>query len=270
VTTIQVPNATQLINTARDLWSAGNIAAAECVFQAAILCDAEHSSQRFHAKLEFAGFLFQTEQFTESIETYIELLAISDQLNDERLRSTCNSNLAACYRSIGEHSKAVALQGHSFKSELSIGAFDQQSVDLCGKAVDAIQAGELDFAEELLLRSLTIEQRNDNLAGQAADCGNLGVLAGLRGDLPVAIRFLGRAYRLHLKVEDSQGAGTDLVNLAEMFEALGRDRLAEKCLTRAMASFQKAGASESLKRTLIRLREVRGRRSILERDPLLN
>lgn len=274
MTTIHVPpaapTATQLIRTARELWKAGRVEAADCVFHAAVLCDCEKSSDRFQVKLDFAEFLFRTEQFAESIEIYVELLGLANEQADEQLRSVCCNNLAACYRAVGEPEKAIALQGHSFKSALAIGSFDQQSVDMCGAAVDAIQTGKLDFAEDLLHRSLAIEQQANNFAGQAADCGNLGVLAGLRGDLAVGIRFLGRAYRLHRKIEDDAGAGTDLVNLAELFEALGRDRLAEKCLARALHNFQTAGADESLKRTLFRLRELRRIRSILERDPLLN
>jgi tetratricopeptide (TPR) repeat protein len=270
LTTLQIPNVIQLLQTARELWTAGKIEAADCVYQAAVLCDGERSKHRLQAQLAFAEFLFKTEQFAESIEAYIGLLGLAQDQNDNPLKSVCSNNLAGCYRAIGEPEKAIALQGHSFKSALVEGSFDQQSVDLCGQAVDAIQTGQFDHAEDLLLRSLAMDQRENNRAGQAADCGNLGVLAGLRGDTAVGIRFLGRAYRLHREIEDASGCGTDLVNLAELFETLSRNRLAEKCLTRAMSCFQQAGANESFKRTLFRLREVRGLRSVLEHDPLLN
>jgi tetratricopeptide (TPR) repeat protein len=269
VTTVQTPDATQLVETARELWKAGRLDAAECVFQAAVLCEAETQGPLV-AQVEFAEFLCRIERYAESIQAYLKLLRLADELNDQRLKSVCYSNLAVCYRATGEPEKAIALQGHSFKSSTISGDFDQVSVDLCGQAVDAIQTGNLDVAEELLLRSLDLEQQQNNLAGQAADCGNLGVLAGLRGNLAVGIRFLGRAYRLHRNIDDNAGAGTDLVNLAELFEALGRDRLAERCLKRAMSNFESAGANESLKRTMLKIRELRGIQSILERDPLLN
>ena len=270
MTTIHPPNPTDLVQTARELRQAGRIAAADCVFKAAVLCEAEQSTNQFSARLEFAEFLYQTEQFTAAIDAYNQLLELSIRSDDLQLKSVCYSNLAACYRANDEPEKAIALQGHSFKAATLIGDFDQVSVDLCGQAVDAIQTGKLDLAEDLLLRSLKTEQQNENLAGQAADCGNLGVLAGLRGDLTIGIRFLGRAYRLHRKINDASGAGTDLLNLAELFEALGRESLAEKCLKRAMENFETVGAVESLKRTMLRIRELRGIQSVLERDPLLN
>ena len=181
-------------------------------------------------------------------------------------------NQAVATRSRGDFATAATLQQQSMKLQLDETG-EVTPEDLSGSAADAIYRGDFDLAENLLLRSLHEETDSGNQAGIAADCGNLGLLAGLRGNLAVGIRFLGRAVRLHRELGDDLGSGTDYLNLAELFRTAGRWSLAARCLRRAKKHFRTAGAPSSMKKAEARLAELSDLQmldDVKSRDPLLN
>ena len=179
-------------------------------------------------------------------------------------------NLATIERRLGDWSSARSLQSSALSASLESGDSEADAADLTNRALDAMATREYEFAENLLLRSLMIEHNVGSLGGQAADYGNLGVLAGLRGDLHVGVRFLARAYALHRTLGDEFGAGSDLLNLAEFFVSLGRLSLAARCLDRAVGNFQRSNSGRSLKTATARLAEVRRVIGVMQHDPSLN
>ena len=259
-----------LLECAVELEHSGQLQAALSAFQAASLCDSFPAG-----RLALAGFLIRREQFSSAGSELQQVLSDvhgNTGIPDGERRSivaAATHNLAIVSRQTGDHWKASTLQQQSLKNELeNEGAATPQ--DLTGCALDAIHGGDYSRAEALLLRSLELETRARNRTGIAADCGNLGVLAGLRGNLAVGIRFLGRASRIHRELRDDLATGTDYLNLGEIVQTAGRWSLAERCLTRAAAYFEKSAAPASLRKARTRLLEVQRLRKIRERDPLLN
>lgn len=265
-----------LLICAGNLEQEGQFQAALAAFRAASLCP-----DFVEGKLAFASFLSRREEHSAA---EILLKEARQQLHDATSRegaaqieegeraltlSALLHNLAVATRSRGDFTTAASLQQQSMKLQLNETG-EATSEDLSGSATDAIYRGDYDLAENLLLRSLHEETDSGNQAGIAADCGNLGLLAGLRGNLAVGIRFLGRAVRLHRELGDDLGSGTDYLNLAELFRTAGRWSLAARCLHRAKKHFRKAGAPSSMKKAEARLAELKQIEDVKSRDPLLN
>jgi tetratricopeptide (TPR) repeat protein len=267
-TSASLSAASNLLQSAQELEQDGQLEAAMLAFRAAAFC-----SEFLEGRLAFAGFLTRREKLAAAATVYRQVLTElrdKDDLPDAaRLTAVATHNLAAICRQTGELNLAATLQQHSLKSELEVGDLATPE-DLAGCAVDAIHRGDYSLAENLLLRSLHEETAAGNREGVAADCGNLAILAGLRGDLSVGIRFLGRAFQIHRELSDDLATGTDLVNLAELFRTAGRWTLAERCLNRAKRCFQNASAPTSLRKAQSRLSELRRLFEIQDRDPLLN
>ncbi len=141
---------------------------------------------------------------------------------------------------------------------------------LANLAITAIHAGRYDQAEKCLRRSLSLEIRNGPLANQAADWGNLGIVLGLKGELAAAVRCLWQAYQLHLDVKDVGDAGTDMMNLAEIFDCLGRHLLLKLCLKRAIRCFEESHFEEQAAQARRRLAVELAADDVCTRDPLLN
>ncbi len=256
--------ATTLLNCARQLEETGLIVAARNAYQAAALAD-----DTPNARIELAGFQFRTEFFDEAACEFESLLGLAAETKDRRLAEVARHNLSAVLRKLGQTSRATTLQARASESMLSAHG-ELGPADLTGRALDAIDQGDFDLAENLLLRSLAVEKETGNLAGEATDCANLGALALLRGDNAVGIRFLARAYHQHRKLNDRANAGSDLLNLAEAFQNASRWSLASRCLRRAISQFESCGADRSLCTAKTRLREVEQVQSVFKRDPLLN
>lgn len=253
-----------LLSCARELEKDGHMLAARNAYQAAALSD-----KTPHSRVELGNFQFRTEHFTDARAEFESLLRRAAETGDDQLAEVACHNLAAVLRVTGEATQAATLQSNA--SRLSLAAHGEYSTaDLTGRALDAILQGDFGFAESLLLRSLSVEQNAERQKESATACANLGVLALLRGDTAVAIRFLARAYHSHLRLKDHSTAGQDLLNLAEAFRAARRWSLAERCLIRAVSNFEQSGAEQSLETTRVRLDEVRRVQNVLHRDPLLN
>lgn len=262
--TSTVSAASTLLECARQLEASGLVSAARSAFHAAALAD-----EAPQGRIELADFHFRTECFREAIREYESLLRLAAETRDSRLAEVARHNLAAALRKTGQASRAMSLQSSS--STLSLSERGELCAeDLTGRAIDAIDQGDLTLAEDLLLRSLRLEKKSGNRAGEAADCANLGALALLRGDNAVGIRFLARAYHLHRRLNDWLNAGTDLLNLAEAFQNASRWSLAARCLRRAIRHFESCGARQSLATAHTRLDEVQRLLKVLTRDPLLN
>ncbi len=254
-----------LLECARSLEEAGQFDAADSAYRAAALADDDPQ-----LRLDWAAFLMRIEDFARAEQLYRELRLSTDRA-DRHIHSVLCNNLAAICRTTGRLAEANSLQGYSQRLSEETGLGDTEAaIDLTGQALNAMLNGDYIRAENLLLRSLELDCKETCLDGYADDCGNLGVLAGLRGRHAIGLRFLGRAYRLHRELCDDHGAGADLMNAAEIFLKLGRLRLAIKCLGRAIKCYERCGAARSGETARTRLLEIRRVQAVRSRDPLLN
>ncbi|NQV24127.1 MAG: hypothetical protein HQ518_07140 [Rhodopirellula sp.] len=256
--------ASTLLECARQLEAGGHLVAAQTAFQAAALAD-----ESPNGRVELAAFHFRTESYTDAAREYEALLLLAAETHDGRLSEVARHNLASVLRKTGHASRAMTLQSRATAETLSARG-ELGTADLTGRALDAMEQGNLQLAENLLLRSLAVEKQTGCRSGEATDCANLGALALLRGDNAVGIRFLARAYHLHRHLYEWTNAATDLMNLAEAFRNVSRWSLARRCLQRAIAQFEACGAEQSLHTATARLREIQQIQSVLTRDPLLN
>lgn len=254
----------QLMESARQLDATGEIAAAEMAYRAATLCDSGPES-----RLALAEFLLRIEQTDHAVTEYEMLLQLGRESRDSKLIEVASHNLAAALRESGRHERAAALQLQSMQEGIEdAGQIDP--ADLTARAMDAIAQEDYALANDLLQRSLEIEESLQNQSGIAADCANIGVLASLQGDQWRAIRYLGRAWHAHLRADDKRGAGTDMMNLVEVFSSANRWKLAARCCRRAVRCFESASASRSLATARSRLAEVERVVDLLDSDPLMN
>ena len=232
------------------------------------------SDEELQARNEFGCYLLRLEQFEESAEQFSILLECAKVLGNTELRAVACNNLAAAYRGMGHTGIAAVFQQQSIASNLCEACDSTNSnllaCDLANRATDAIREGDLILARQLLYRALALEVADGSLEGQAADWGNLGVVALLMGEYHTAIRALWHAYRLHMRLEDDHGAASDLMNLAELFGKLGRWQASIQFLRRAAVQFKRANSCESLERARLMLKEATRIDDVARRNPILN
>jgi len=198
-------------------------------------------------RLEYADLLAQAGEWQAAGEEYQRVLRTAFCENDNRLQSVTLNQMACLSRQQGDYAQAAEFQRRSFALELSCEDCDDAPsvpTELGNLAADAIAAGDLSFAEELLHRSLLCEITEQSLEGQAADYGNLAIIHSLRGDYRAAISFLRRTLAMHRQLQDHRAIGSDLMNLAAIYEAQQRWTRSSRLLTLAISRLKSCGAAD--------------------------
>ncbi|KAA3609172.1 MAG: DUF2971 domain-containing protein [Planctomycetota bacterium] len=100
---------------------------------------------------------------------------------------------------------------------------ESQAIQFSNMGIAAKQRGDLDLAEKMQRKSLSIEKQMGNRAGMAADYGNLANIYQLRGDLQTAEALYWRALELLKKMNtDPSKIAEKYIGLALMMQ-LGGD-----------------------------------------------
>ncbi len=201
-----------------------------------------------------------------------------DRCDAELAEVVCQNFAVAC-REAGESVNALVWQQQSIawwsrRASVDRGREDDElarlACDLTGRGCDEFAQRNFDLAESLWRRALAIEEWRGSWEAQAIDCGNLGLLAAARGELEEGARWLRKSLRLHRLMFDERGAGTDLMNLAELFRLQGHFRRSKNALRRAIRCFERIGADPLRDHATRRFIEAKRIESTLQFDPSLN
>jgi tetratricopeptide (TPR) repeat protein len=214
-----------------------------------------------------------------AVAGFRQLLRLAQSCNDFELAEVASHHLAIAHRLLRDPTTAAfwqqqSITWHQRRTIDGDGSNDSElerlACDLTGRGADELAQGQLATAESLWRRALAIEEWRGCLEGQAIDCGNLGLLAAMRGDFVAGIRWLRKSKRLHERMFDLVGLGTDWLNLAELFRLLGRFQTSQRCARRAVKSFERAGANEFVELARSRLDEANRTISVLTFNAELN
>ena len=218
-------------------------------------------------------------KWAEAIAKLRRLHRTALQQNDAELAEVVCQNLAVACRETGDLTIAQSWQQQSIawwarRASVDRGREDDElarlACDLTGRGCDEFVRCNFDLAETLWRRALAIEEWRGSWEAQAIDCGNLGLLAAARGELEEGVRWLRKSLRLHRLMFDERGAGTDLLNLAELLRLLGDFRRSKNALQRAIRCFERIGAEPLREQALRRYQEAKRIEAVLQFDPSLN
>jgi len=254
----------QLLREASRLAGSGQSLAARRLYLRAL--DEDPSCR---ARNGFGIFLTRIESFSEAVDQFSRVLSVAQQQQDPHLICVAAHNLAAVYREMGQWSQAARCQQRALAAGLKAGTEYDASCHL-GTAWDAIRAGELPYARQMLLASLRHYRRLRCRAGQAdVHCG-LGIIAYREGAYVLAAICFWKAHRLHRSAGQRLEMARDLMNLGQLFLKIGRYRRAHCCLKSARAVFAQMGARRSARRAGVSLTEARRCWLAMHTDPLMN
>ncbi len=264
----ETPDATRSLQSIQDsatqLEQAGAFAAARSAWSAAVDADTTPRS-----RIEFAAFLVRMRCHTEATRIYEKLLTDPRVLTSDHLRGVVRHNLAATLRQTGESSRAASLQQMANRDRL-LADGELTPAELTASSLDALASRDLDTAQNLLTRAVLLERQQGDRSAEASDCGNLAAIAIQRSEHTAAARFLIRAWQLHRATGNWYSAGQVLLTLSDLLLDLNRPRFAVRCLDRAKALFDRAGAIAELNQTSEQAAGLRRTIELSRSNPLLN
>lgn len=191
--------------------------------------------------------LFQTGRCQELSHLLAGELAVAESSGDRQSFIAAANDLACSYRASGDHAAAAYFQLLVATSERQSAAGHVGRISptsLGNLACDAVLAGRLAIAESLLWKSLLAELAAGNDLGAAADWANLGLIAGILGELDEAKTRLWSALKLHRQHGDLFHLALDLWHLGQLLELEGDWMRARKLFERAARQFAEIGNAQ--------------------------
>ena len=251
-------------DSAEQLEQAGAFSAARSAWSAAAETDTTPRS-----RIEFAAFLVRTRCLAEAVQIYEGLLNDPKVSTNDHLRGVVRHNQAAALRQTGETARAASLQQLANRDRL-LADGELTPAELTASSLDALASHDLNTAQELLTRAMLLERQQGDCSAEAADCGNLATVAIRRGEHATAARFLFRAWQLHRSTGNWYSAAHNLLTLSDVLLDLNRPRFSVRCLVRAAAFFDQAGAAAERDQTSDQADILRRTIEISRSDPMLN
>lgn len=217
--------------------------------------------------------LFETGRCRELSALLSGELAAAERSGDHQAFIESANDLACAHRAAGDNETAAYFQLLAATSE-------RRSVDgrsgrisatsLGNLACDALLAGRWAMAESLLWKSLLAELAVGNALGVAADWANLGLIAGLLGELGEARKRLWYALKLHRQHSDLFHVALDLWHLGQLFEIEGDWPRSTKLFQRAALLFAEIGHSQFQQEVAAQARLNEARAAVMAFDVRLN
>lgn len=217
--------------------------------------------------------LFQTGRCHELSSRLAGELALAESSGDRQGFIAAANDLACAHRAAGDQETAAYFQllAATAERQPSDGQAGRISPTSLGNlACDAVLAGNLSLAEGLLWKSLLAELAAGNTAGAAADWANLGLIAGLLGELDEAKERLWWALKLHRQQGDHFHLALDLWHLGQVLEIEGDWSGSSKLFRRAARLFAEIGHSQLQQAAASRERVNEARAAVLMFDVRLN
>lgn len=217
--------------------------------------------------------LWRTGRYHELSGRLADELVCAETAGDRQGLIDAANDLACTYRAHGNleaaaHFQLLAATCERQAAEQHEGRISATS--LGNLACDAMLAGKFPIAESLLWKSLLAELAAGNDAGAAADWANLGLLAGLLGELDEAMERLWEALKLHRRLKDAFHTGLDLWHLAQIFEIERNWSRASKLYQKAAIQFTRVGLFSKAHAAQDRANLNQARDAVLRFDACVN
>ncbi|MCG8408567.1 MAG: tetratricopeptide repeat protein [Phycisphaerales bacterium] len=150
------------------------------------------------------------------------------------------------YKRIGELDEAEEI----LNRWLSISGPDQESAEAaaayCNLGLVCRTRGDLDRSEEMHRKSLAIEEKLGRQEGVARDYGNLGLIYQTRGDLDRAEKMFRKALVINEELGRKEGMANQYGNLGLIYRTRGDLDRAEEMHRRSLAIEEKLGRQEGM------------------------
>ncbi len=147
-----------------------------------------HDPGEIYCLEEISKIHFLIGNFRLAIKYSKEALQSAVNYNDEEWMTRCYNNLGVLYRNIKKYDSAIMY----------------------------------------IQKSLSIDEKNENLLGIAKSYNNLGIISYKRGDTTKAISLFQKSIDLKKKAHDSSGIATAYANLGKIYLRKAKNRKTEK------------------------------------------
>ncbi len=191
--------------------------------------------------------------FYPAVVTYREMLALYEQLDDQRGVAGANSNLGAVFHQQGDLVRALEHYERCVPVFEALGDRRGQAITASNLSGIHREMGDTAAARRMLEQVLRTAETADDRPGLAGAYGNLGLLAQDRGDLRGALMLYFRSLRYREQVNDRSGRALMQHDIGEVHRVLGQLDSAQYWISASIALRDSLGDEPGLAQALISL-----------------
>lgn len=204
--------------------------------------------------LNFKGMAYMLMgNFYPAVVTYREMLALYEQLDDQRGVAGAHSNLGAVFHQQGDLVRALEHYERCVPVFEALGDRRGQAITASNLSGIHREMGDTAAARRMLDQVLRTAEAADDRPGLAGAYGNLGLLAQDRGDLRGALALYFRSLRYRELVKDRSGKALMQHDIGDVHRLLGQLDSAQHWITASISLRDSLGDEPGLAQALISL-----------------
>ncbi|MBI5765449.1 MAG: tetratricopeptide repeat protein [Planctomycetes bacterium] len=180
------------------------------------------------------------------VEAETRFQRVSDLATDEKWRTIAYRNLGLIYLTRGDLDRAEEMIRKSLAIDEKLGRLEGMAAVYGSLGAISQTRGDLDCAEEMYRKSLAINEKLGHLDGMASNYGNLGALYQTRGDLDRAEEMHCKSLAIHEKRGHLEGIAVNYFNRGAISQTRGDLDRAEEMYRKSHAIDEKLGRLEGM------------------------
>ncbi|MBF0381064.1 MAG: tetratricopeptide repeat protein [Magnetococcales bacterium] len=188
--------------------------------------------------------LFRTGEIDAAMAASNRVLELGEKSDDYSLVAVAYGNLGILYRTRGDLARAEEMHLKSLSIEKELGRKEGMASQYGNLGIVFGTRGNLTKAEDMFLKSLSIEKELGRKEGMASQYGNLGIVYRKRGDLARAEEIYLKSLAIEKELGRKEGMASDYGNLGNVYLTRGDLARAEEMYLKSLAIEKELGRKE--------------------------
>jgi tetratricopeptide (TPR) repeat protein len=191
-------------------------------------------------------FFYRTGDIQSAQTVLNKWINLSGSKENSIKKSAAYGNLGILYKTRGELERAEEMHLRALTINEELGHRKGMASDYGNLGILYSIRGELERAEEMYLKSLTIYEELGHKEGMASDYGNLGIVYQIRGELERAEEMYLKALTIDEEFGRKEGMANQYCSLGILYQRRGEFEHAEEMYLKALAINEELGRKEGI------------------------
>lgn len=187
-----------------------------------------------HVKYNLAGFYYKTNNFKMGVVNLIDALIIFKKNNDFHNISKCEKSLGTVYEFINDNQNAIQCYKNAIKAAKKIKDTNLETNAFNNLSGIYLKNGKIDIAKEIIEKSISIKQENNDLRGLAFAIYGKGKINFFLKNYELAIDDFNQSIVIHEQMGEKLGLAMANYKLARLYFETNEIELSKRYLTTSL------------------------------------
>ncbi|WP_445305725.1 CHAT domain-containing protein [Microcoleus sp. T2B6] len=180
-------------------------------------------------------------QARQAIETWQQVLALAQQVKDQKLEALTLNYIGFNYNRISQPQEALKYYNQALPIKRAVGDRSGEATTLNNIGAVYNRIGQPQEALKYFNQALPISRAVGDRSGEAATLHNIGAVYNRIGQPQEALKYYNQALQIMQSVGDQSGEAATLINMGAVYDNIGEPQEALKYYNQALPIMQSVG-----------------------------